>query len=192
MFFDEGWVPISEVTAEVFRRIQGYSGDGIVHETNKDLKTFLAISVWDICDASTKVGVTSADGRVIPASNDLVAWADPTELSNEHMNVMVGTIGSSTMPGEDGKIADRQQLIDRYGPFLSLPIVVPVNNYQSSLTFLEEEIKKNSRDEEVVDAAKTILGLVKGGKVVTRSIAQGKLGATLTRRKFKLAWALAS
>lgn len=192
MFFDEGWVPIGEVTSEVFRRIQEFHAAGVIHDSNKNLKTLLAVSVWDICDASTKIGVTASDGTVISASKNLTDWSDPRAFSNEHMDITVGTVGSSKMPEDDGKIADRETLIARYGPFLSLPIVVPVNNYQSSLTFLEEEVKKNSRDEEVVNSAKTILAMVKAGQMVTRSIAQAKLGATLSRRKFKLAWALAA
>ncbi len=192
MFFDEGWAPVSDVTAEVFRRLQGYQAAGKVHEGYAGLRELLAISVWDICDASTKVGATGADGTVVSASKDLMAWADPRELSNEHVDLMIGSVGSSSLAPEGGEAVTREELTLRYGPFLSLPLVLPVNNYRSSLTFLEEEVANSPRDDEVVNAAKVILTMRSGGQLLTRDTARAKLGSTLTRRKFKLAWALAS
>jgi len=191
MFFDEGWVPLSDATTEVFRRLQGLQAAGKVASEHEGLGTLLAVTVWDICDASTKIGTTAADGRIIATSKELVAWSDPSILSNEHLDLRVGTVGSSSLPGDDGKMADRATLLDRYGPFLSLPVVVPDNNFQSSLTFLEEEAAKSPRDEEIVNAAKAIVTALDGGELVTRDTMRKKLGAGLSRRKFKLAWWLA-
>ncbi len=189
MFYEEGWAPLSEVTAEVFRKLQALKAAG---DLEGSLKGTLAVSVWEVCDACTKVGVTAEDGSVIPATKDLVAWADPLGLSNEHVNVRFGTVGSTTLKGEDGKLPGQAELIARYGPFLNLPIVIPVNNFQSSMTFLADEVKAQSfRDEAVVAAARTILQMAKDG-LVTRETATEKLGASLSRRKFKLAWAIAA
>lgn len=192
MFFEEGWVPLSEVTSEVFRRLQGFQAAGLL-SAGTGLTGVLAVSVWDICDACTKIGITGADGNVIPASKDLVAWADPRSLSNEHVNLVAGTVGSTTLPGGDGTVPGRDALLLRYGPFLNLPLVIPINNFQSSLTFLEEEVKnEDPKDEAVVNGARTILQMVKDGQLVTRDIARTKLGSGLSRRKFKNAWALAA
>ncbi|MDJ0627860.1 MAG: hypothetical protein QNJ44_06335 [Rhodobacter sp.] len=193
MFFEEGWVPLSEATSAVFRQLQGLNAEGGIGEGQGSLRLILAITVWDICDAATKVGVTAADGTVIASSKDLVAWADPRELSNEHLNLMAGSVGSSTLRDADGNLPTEAELKARYGPFLHLPVVIPVNNFQSSLTFLAEEVKGNpTKDEEVVNGARTILKMVDSGEVVTREIARSKLGATMSRRKFKLSWALAA
>lgn len=192
MFFDEGWVPMAEATAEVFRKLQELKDAGKIHESHKGLSSLLAISVWDICDASIKVGATLSNGVMITASKELVAWADPTALSNEHIDVRVGTIGSATMPDDSGTLADAETLTQRYGPFLGLPIVVPENNFKSSLTFLEEEAAKPAHDDEIVQAARKLLGMVKAEQLVTREIARNKLGATLSRRKLKIAWAMAA
>ncbi len=192
MFSEEGWVSLAEVTAEVFRRLQGLHADGKVVDVKGGLSPVLAISVWDICDTASKIGVTGPDGTVIAASKDLVAWADPRELTNEHVNLAVGSVGSTTLADKSGNLPSREELALRYGPFLSLPIVIPVNNYQSSLTFLAEEVAKPTRDEEVVNAARTILQSVDEGALVTRETMRQKLGASLSRRKFKLAWALAA
>ena len=193
MFFEEGWVPLSEVTSEVFRQLQGLQAKGQMGSGQDGLQTVLAISVWDICDACTKIGVTGPDGTVIAASKDLVAWANPRDLSNEHVNLMAGNVGSSTLPDDSGKLPTPDELRLRYGPFLNLPVVIPVNNFQSSLTFLEEEVSGNpEKDEAVITGARTIIGLVDAGGPVTREIARSKLGSALSRRKFKLAWSLAS
>lgn len=192
MFFEEGWVPISDVTSEVFRAIQGALASGEMRPPKGGLTGVLALSVWDICDATTKFGVTAADGTVIPASKEILAWADPESLSNEHVNLRAGTVGSSDLPDEKGKMPSREQLIDRYGSFLGLPVVIPLNGFQSSMTFLAEELKRaHERDQMVVDAAKTILRMAEAG-FVTREVARTTLGASLSRRKFKQAWALAS
>lgn len=193
MFFEEGWVPLSEVTTEVFRRLQSFSAAGDMPDTKGGLLPVLALSVWDICDACSKIGVTGGDGNVIPASKDLAAWADPRSLSNEHIDLRIGNVGSTQLPGQDGKLPDRDQLHLRYGPFLNLPVVLPVNNVQSSLTFLEEEVKnQDPGEEQVVNAAKAILTMVKNAEIVTREVARAKLGASLSRRKFKVAWSLAA
>ena len=193
MFFEEGWVPLSEVSTEVFRRLQGFVADGSLKLPEGGLSETLAISVWDICDACTKIGITGADGTVIPASKGLVAWADPRNLSNEHVNLRVGSVGSSDLPDESGAAAAREVMMQRYGPFFGLPLVIPINNFQSSLTFLEEEVTKTpDRDDAVIAAAKSILTMHKGADLLTRGIARTKLGASLSRRKFKMAWALAA
>lgn len=193
MFFEEGWVPLSEVTAEVFRRLQAMQVAGNVPDGQDGLLPVLALSVWDICDACSKIGVTGGDGTVIPASKDLIAWADPRNLSNEHVNLLVGNIGSTQLQDDEGNTPTRDELRLRYGPFLNLPVVLPVNNFQSSLTFLEEEVKNHDpRDEQVLNAAKAILTMVKNAERVTRDIARSKLGASLSRRKFKVAWSLAA
>ncbi len=193
MFFEEGWVPLSEVTSEVFRRLQAIKAAGELDPGQGDLKVVLAISVWDICDACTKIGATGGDGTVVAASKDLLAWADPRELSNEHVNLTVGTVGSSSLKHADGKSPSSDDLRLRYGPFTNLPVVLPVNNFQSSLTFLEEEVKGDpTKDKLVIQGARTIIEMVDGGGLVTREIARVKLGASLSRRKFKQSWALAS
>ena len=186
-------MPLSEVTAEVFRRLQSFQAAGNMPEEKGGLLPVLALSVWDICDACSKIGVTGGDGTVVPASKDLTAWADPRSLSNEHVDLMVGSIGSTQLPDDEGKTPTRDALHLRYGPFLNLPVVLPVNNVQSSLTFLEEEVKNHDpRDEQVLKAAQAILTMVKNARMVTREIARAKLGASLSRRKFKVAWSLAA
>ncbi len=191
MFFEEGWVALSDVTAEVFRRLQEMKAAGKTGEGG--LSELLAISVWDICDASTKVGVTGPDGTVIAASKALVAWADPRVLSNEHLNLIAGTVGSTTLKDETGEVPSREALALRYGAFVNMPVVIPINNFQSSMTFLAEEVGDQSKkDPEVVDAARTILQALDGGQLVTRETMRAKLGSGLSRRKLKLAWGLAA
>lgn len=193
MFFEEGWVPLAEATSEVFRRLQGFVATDKMVAPKAGLSEVLAISVWDICDACTKIGVTGNDGIVVPASKDLVAWADPRNLSNEHLNLRAGNVGSSELTDDAGEAVSQATMITRYGPFFGLPVVIPINNFQSSLTFLEEEVTgQPDRDDMVVEAAKVILTMRKTGDFLTREIARVKLGASLSRRKFKMAWALAA
>lgn len=191
MFFEEGYVPLSEAATEVFRRLQGHKANGEIKDLDRGLKIHLAISIWDICEVSTKIGVTAANSEFIEASKDLIAWADPRELQNEHVDLRIGSVGSSKMPDEDGNIRTRADLEFQYGQFLSLPICIPANSFKSSLTFMAEQVAEPLMGDEVVTAAKTILTMVKNGEVVTREIARDKMGAGLSRRKLKLAWALA-
>ncbi|MEM1386287.1 MAG: hypothetical protein AAF748_00725 [Pseudomonadota bacterium] len=193
MFFIEGWVPVSEVTLEVFRKLQGLHVDGKIGKGHGSLKTVLGISVWEILDGATKIGATGPDGIVVDASRDLTAWADPTALMNEHINLQRGTVGSSRLPGEDGKVPEPTLQAQRYGAFYNLPVVIPVNSYQSSLGYLAEEVKDDaSEDEGLREGARTILTMVQKGDLVTREIARARIGTGLTRRRFKMAWAIAA
>jgi len=194
MFFEDGWVPLSEITGEVLRRLQALRAKAPAGETQtKGLSQDLAISVWDICDAAPKIGVTGPDGAVIPASKDLVAWADPMALSNEHVDLRQGNVGSSSLPDADGHLPDPAELAARYGTFLHLPIVMPINAFQSSLTFLEDELAaQKTRDEAVIEVARAIVARLDSGALLTRDIARREIGAAISRRKFKLAWAIAA
>lgn len=193
MFFEEGWVPLSEVTGGVFRRLQVLKSEGSIGKGQGSLRAITAVTVWDICEASAKLGVTGADGNVISASKDLVAWADPTVFSNEHVNLRIGNVGSSDLLDEHGELPDAETLLARYGPFLNLPVVIPVNTYQSSIGYMAEEVKGDlTTDKPLLDGAKTILAMAEGGEVLTRETARAKVGTALSRRKFKLAWAMAA
>jgi hypothetical protein len=192
MFFEEGYVPLAEATAEVFRRLQDYQAQGIIADMSQGLKPHLATTVWDICEASSKIGVTAANSSFIEASKELIVWADPRELSNEHIDLRIGSVGSSTLPGEDGKPRSREDLQFQYGGFLSLPVCVPTNSFQSSMTFLEEQVKQPLKDDQVVNGARAILEMIKAKQIVTRELVRKQLGAGMSRRKLKLAWALAA
>lgn len=192
MFFEEGYVPLAEATAEVFRRLQDYQAAGIIVDLDRGLQIHLTVTMWDICDAASKIGVTASNSSFIDGSKELVAWADPRALSNEHVDLRIGSVGSSSLPGEDGKMRSREDLQFQYGGFLSLPVCVPAASFQSSLSYLEEQVRRPLHDDDVVNAARTILGMVKDGQLVTRELATKRLGAKMSRRNMKLAWGLAA
>jgi hypothetical protein len=185
MFYEEGWVPLSEVSSEVLRRLQALQAEGKVGKGQGSLGQILSVTVWDICDAATKLGVTAADGSVVPASKDLVAWGDPLSPVNEHLDLRIGSVGS-------GAAAEPEAQRRRYGPFLHLPLVIPVNNFQSSMTFLAEEVLADVEgDSALADGARLILSLHRGGGT-TRELARSRIGTALSRRRFKMAWAMAA
>ncbi|MDF0600727.1 hypothetical protein P1J78_08295 [Psychromarinibacter sp. C21-152] len=193
MFFEEGWVPLSEVTGDVFRRLQVLQSEGRIGKGHGSLRAVLSVTVWDICEATAKLGVTGSDGTVIAASRDLVAWADPTQLFNEHLNLQIGNVGSSDLLDAHGELPDAETLAGRYGPFLNLPVVIPINTYQSSVGYMAEEVGGDlTTDTALIDGAKTILSMAEGGALLTRETARAKIGTALSRRKFKLAWAMAA
>ncbi len=193
MFYEEGWIPLSAVTSEVFRKLQALQATGKIGKGHGSLRSVLAVSVWEMLEGATKLGVTAPDGSAVEASRDLVAWADPTALRNEHVDLLVGNVGSSDMPDDTGAPADAATRRMRYGAFLNLPIVVPINSFQSSLGYLPEEVGDDaSEDEALLSGAKQILAMVEAKELVTRELARTRVGTKLTRRKFKMAWAIAS
>jgi len=193
MFFEEGWIPLSEVTQEVFRKLQALKAAGKIGKGQGNLRSVMAISIWEFLDAATKLAVTSPGGDAVETSRDLVAWADPTALQNEHIQLQAGTVGSSTLPGEDGKVPDDTARRLLYGPFTNLPIIIPINSYQSSLGYLENEVSEDvTEDTALLESARLILAMVDAKELVTREIARSRIGTKLGRRKFKLAWAIAA
>ncbi len=193
MFFIEGWVPVSEVTLEVFRRLQALQAEGKIGKGHGSLKTILGVSVWEVLDGATKIGATNPDGTVVDATPDLVSWADPTALMNEHIDLRIGTVGSSRLAREDGSIPEATEQALTYGPFFNLPVVIPLNSYQSSLGYLGEEVKDDAtEDTDLLDGARLILSMVDKGELVTRELVRSKIGTSLSRRRFKMAWAIAA
>lgn len=193
MFFEDGWIPLSEITADVFRRLQTLKTDGKIGKGQGDLGSILALTVWDICEATTKLGVTAPGGNVVSASRDLVMWSDPTGLANEHVHLQTGSVGSSDLLDEHGDLPGGDALIARYGAFLNLPLVIPVNAYQSSIGYMPDEVREDlTQDRALIDGARTILSMVESGEMLTRELARSRIGTSLTRRKFKLAWSMAA
>ena len=193
MFFEEGWIPLGEVTGNVFRRLQSLKAENKIGKGQGSLRSILAVTVWDVCEASAKLAVTAPDGTAVSVSKDVVMWADPTSLSNEHVNIQVGTVGSSDMLDEHGDLPDTETLVARYGPFLNLPVVITTNTFQSSIGYLAEEVKDDlTEDKELIDGARTILSMAESGELLTREIARARIGTSLSRRRFKLAWAMAA
>lgn len=193
MFFEEGWIPLSEITADVFRRLQVLKSNKKIGRGQGSLRGILAVTIWDICEATTKLGATGPGGTVVSASKELVLWSDPTSLSNEHINLQIGSVGSSDLLDEQGEMPTTEAQVLRYGPFLNLPLVIPVNIYQSSVGYMAEEVREDlSHDTALVDGAKTILSMIEEGELLTRDIAKTRVGTALSRRKFKLAWAMAA
>ncbi|MBV0910886.1 hypothetical protein [Anianabacter salinae] len=190
MFFEEGWTTVADVTDEVTERVQAFHAaraqGGTALPTADVMQTDIAISVWEICDAATKVGAMTPTGLMVPASKLLLAWHDPRKMHNRHIDLRQGVVGSSPD-------ADRAEAQSRYGAFLYQPLAIPTNGVESSLTFLDEELTSQStRDPIVVDTAKMILAEVKAGALVTKRMMRQKAGNAITRRKFKIAWALAA
>ena len=70
MFFEEGWSALSDITAEVITRVQSfYAGQadaaGEERPSDKKMLADIAISVWEICDAATKVGAVSPEITIV-------------------------------------------------------------------------------------------------------------------------------
>lgn len=191
MFFEEGWTSIADVTVEVTDRVQKFyarrtEADGAPVPSAEAMRMDVAISVWEICDVATKVGAVTPTGQMIPASKVLTAWHDPRKMHNAHIDIRYGVVGSSPD-------ADRDEAQARYGAFIFQPLSIPTNGVESSLSFLDDELAAQStKDPLVVDTAKLILAEAKAGHIVTRTIMREKAGSRVSRRKFKLAWALAA
>jgi hypothetical protein len=188
MFFEEGWISVADVTREVADRVQSFhAAQGGALPGDAEILAEVALSVWEICDAATKAAVTAPDGQVVQASKALLEWDDPRKLWNPHLDLRLGNIGSAAA-GE----TTLEALRARYGAFLHLPMILPLNGVQSSLTFLEEELRdKPERDEETLKVAAGIVTAAQDGQLMTRGIARRGIGANISRRKFKIAWALA-
>lgn len=193
MFFEEGWSSIADVTVEVQERVLSFHAEQAKATgrpvSQRRVMADVALSVWEICDAATKAGVTVAGGGLVPASKGLLAWEDPRSPINRHVDIRAGTVGS----GGAAAGLSEAELRARYGAFLYLPLSVPQNGVESSLTFLEEELRTQAvRDEELLTVAARIIAASEAGETLTRGIARRTIGGALTRRKFKIAWALAA
>jgi hypothetical protein len=192
MFYEEGYMPLAQAASEVMGRLQALQAKGAVCDLSQGLGPHLAVTLWDICETAGKITVTSPNGTMIDASKTLVAWADPLAFSNEHVDLRIGSVGSSTLPGADGAPRSREDLVFEYGGFLSLPICIPESSFQSSLTLLEDYVAQPLADAEIEAAAQSILSFVDTKPFVTRALAREWLGMSISRRKLKLAWGIAA
>lgn len=192
MFFDEGWAALADVTAEVTERVMAFHARaaqqaGRPPVSRQTVLEDVAISVWEICDAATKVGVTTPAGVLVPASRRLLEWEDPRRLWNRHLDLRMGNVGSAPIPG----ITEAER-VARYGAFLNLPVAVPENGVESSLSFLEEELaQKDATREAELEVAARMVAAFDAGQRFTRRMARADYGASLSRRSFKRAWAAA-
>ena len=134
MFAPSGWISLYEVfylISAIFRekgRIGQYEFTG---DENFEV-------TWLFIQEAPEVAVCLPNGTALPASRALVLPENPYDNLNEHIDLMIGTVGSAHSPRQQKVPISREELQLRYGPFLHLPIIFQQQDFDDFFDELDK------------------------------------------------------
>ncbi|NVK97446.1 hypothetical protein KQ247_18540 [Ruegeria pomeroyi] len=200
MFAPSGWISLYEVfylISAAFRergRIGQYNFTG---DENFEV-------TWLFIQETPEVAVCLPNGTVLPASRTLVLPEDHFDNLNEHIDLMIGTVGSAHSPRHQEVSISKEELRLRYGPFLHLPIIFQKKDFDEFFDELDkapEHFLDSSRPTtEYSDSVKDLSPRRLAGEIVALFDSNAltkfddvkrSLAPTHSVRQFRFAWNLA-
>lgn len=200
MFAPEGWISLREVFLAINEAFQETGRMGEIEffgDENFEVTWLYAVECKDIA-------VCLADGNVLPASRSLVFPRDWHDNQNEHVDLIIGTVGSAQSPLHAKEAPTERELARQYGPFLHLPIIFPKEDFLNFLNefevaqpdFIAPRIGETKNLPTAQSASPTnisneIVRLFDLGELPKFDAAKTLLGETISVRAFRFAWNLA-
>jgi hypothetical protein len=201
MFAPKGWISLNEIyflISSIFHE-KGHIGP-IKFFGDENFEV-----TWLYMEEAPEVAVCLTNGETLPIARMLIHADNPYNNLNNHIDLMVGTVGSAHAPQHSEKPLDQSELRRRYGPFLHLPIIFPKSDFieffdnfecepQAFMAPNRTENKAQQRAQQMAPRAisKKIVELCDNGELTTFDEAKSMLGGGLSVRGFRLAWTLAS
>jgi hypothetical protein len=200
MFAPRGWISLHEIFYQVNGVFQNtgrfgsikYSGDENFEVT------------WLFMQEAEEVAVCLPNGEVLPVSRTLIFTFDPYDNLNDHIDLMVGTVGSAHTSKHSSQPLSEFELRTRYGPFLHLPVVFRADDFADFCEQLETApqdfidpdrlLSKStdpSSDLSPKAVSESIIHLFDDGKLVKFDEAKSQLADEMSVRQFRFAWNLA-
>ncbi|UWQ90848.1 hypothetical protein K3727_19190 [Rhodobacteraceae bacterium M382] len=210
MFAPKGWISLNEIFLSISAIFdeEGRIGD-IEFFGDENFEV-----TWLYMQESSEVAVCLANGEALPASRFLTFTFDPYDNLNDHIDIMVGTVGSALSPNHLNEPPDERELQRRYGPFLHLPLIFPHDDFIDFLNELEADVpafltprtqntadvdqRSQGANDSPPEKAKSpkalsdeIVRLVDLGALPKFQDAKSLLGDEVSVRGFRFAWNLA-
>lgn len=201
MFYQDGWVPLCDVAAEVRRR-NDEALDITSEDASRDPSLRLQVweaysgailSIWEILDNASEIAVLLPNGVVAKASRQLVEWDGTDRLSNSHLQIFIGTVGSAIPEAADEEVGKDLANI-RYGPFLGLPILLPQECWEIAAGLRDASYAPPDQNTRItyVEVARQIIAAHDADKGLRKSDLKEQLASTWSARRFERSWAIAS
>ncbi|WP_131802630.1 hypothetical protein [Limimaricola pyoseonensis] len=146
MFYKDDWMPLSDSfrvlhAAETWvSTANGFDIDSTVRTTSKHL--------WTHLNEVDQIGVLLSNGEIVFASKRLVDDDFFGERSNAHVDLLIGTVGSTTAE-EIEHFRSNDDLIKRYGPFLGCPILLKQKEFIGYMAKSYPEFEHKSASQSV-------------------------------------------
>lgn len=136
MFAPEGWISLNEIFFSISAIFddKGRIGD-IEFFGDENFEV-----TWLYMQECSEVAVCLANGEALAASRILTFTFYSYDNLNDHIDIMVGTVGSALSPNHLSEPPDERELQRRYGPVLHLPLRFPRDDFIGFLDELEADI----------------------------------------------------
>lgn len=210
MFAPKGWISLREIyfTITAIFDEKGHIGDiEIFGDENFEV-------TWLYLQESSEVAVCLPSGEPVSASRLLIFSDNPYDNLNDHIDISVGTVGSSQSSNHMSEPPDERELQRRYGPFLHLPLIFPHDDFLEFLDDFEADIPAyigprlsttdetdplpigenqlfSKRDMSPRAVSEEIIRLADLGKLPKFQDAKALLAKEQSVRSFRFAWNLA-
>jgi hypothetical protein len=200
MFAPKGWISLEEIFFQingVFDNKGRFGSIDFFGDENFEV-------AWLFMQESEKVAVCLPTGEALPVSRTMIFTLNPYDNLNDHIDLMVGTVGSAHTSKHSSEPPSELELRNRYGPFLHLPVIFLAAdwaNFVEELDATPEALVNPDRiiedsDNPTVDlspqaVSEAIVQLYDRGKLLKFDDAKIELAASLSVRQFRFAWNLA-
>ncbi|WP_386173740.1 hypothetical protein [Sulfitobacter sp. R86518] len=203
MFAPVGWISLNDIVSQLKWIIAEDLYYGLIDYDGEDIFEL----VWLFTLETDEIAVCLPSGEALPASRMLLHTSDPSLSANDHIDLIVGTIGSAHAAKQSTKPLSEFELKNRYGPFLHLPVIF----LEASFTEFCEQLQGTSRssnDPDTVSVSSVqnlspapnlspkavsegIIQLFDNGELSKFDDAKDQLGKEMSVRQFRFAWNMA-
>lgn len=200
MFAPEGWIPLRDVYEYFCWYFSINESIGDIQFTGDEAYQL----TWRFMDEAVAIAVCCQDGTPLPASRALVEPVNEYDNENLHVNLHLGTVGSGMLafraPIPSEFLSREEYLLNLYGPFRYLPIILKKSNFSDYLEKLansaDDSALKNidsshSKNKSPRAVSEEILHLWRSGKAQTFDSIKERVAPHQSVRQFRFAWGLA-
>lgn len=200
MFGPREWISISEVFWNISRVMleKGeYRGVKFFGDENFEMTWLTAVEAREIV-------VCLSDGSILAASRELINPTNVYDNLNNHIDLMVGTVGSAHSEKHSQNPISQNELLQRYGPFLHLPILLPRDEFMTFYDGFElrpdlfidperslEVTATSPKNLSARAMSSEIVTMFDNGNLQSFELAKQSLCPDISFRQFRFAWNLA-
>ncbi len=197
VFAPEGWISLYDILNQLKWIIAEDLYYGLINYSDEDVFEL----AWLFMQESDQVAVCLPSGEALPASRTLVSTSDPSANSNDHIDLIVGTIGSAHASKHSAEPLSEFELKNCYGPFLHLPVIFLVTDFAEFCEQLQTAPHESIDPEPVTGClaqnlspkavSEAIIQLFDSGELTKFDDAKTQLGEEMSARQFRFAWNMA-
>lgn len=204
MFFIKNWASVRSVTLALQRRKrQEFQEKTRNQELDFEERQRLyqleyietVTEAWEIFERANRRAILLPNGSTVDVDQDIFNWPGINSLSNHHIDLTKGTVGSSDLNNDADDPYTIEARRELYGPFLGFTVLVPKNLLEYAKGKVDERGEPSNKrvpiSQSPNDVAKAIGASIDIGEKLTKTEYRETFAPNISVRAFETAWKIA-